>query len=109
MPSNKKTKARTARPNGKKAIAKKAVTRVATKRSAAKRTRKSPGATLATQRKSRTVVAPRVVTPLIAEPLFGTGELDGRQPAHKPIKKAAPVRPPRPPATLPIPQSTFFF
>ena len=50
--------------------------------------------------KSRMLVVPP------AEPLFRATELDG---VERPVRRTAPVRPSRPPAKLPIPQSTYFF
>jgi hypothetical protein len=53
--------------------------------------------------KTVTVVVPP------SEPLFRATELDGSLAARKPVKTPASVRPPRPPAKLPIPVSTYFF
>jgi hypothetical protein len=102
MPAKKKIKARTARPSGKKGIAKKAVSRAASKGTAAKRTRKAP----VTKSVRRAISA---AVPQTAEPLVGAAELEAKQAVRKPIKKAVAARPARPPASLPIPQSTFFF
>jgi hypothetical protein len=104
MPMKKKMKPRSARPAGKSGIAKKAIRPVAKSavaKSAVKRTRKA------------TAVAPppvraRVLVVPPAEPLFRAAELDGVE--RRPARKAAPPpRPARPPARLPIPQSTYFF
>jgi hypothetical protein len=99
MATKKTTKARTARPTGKKGIAKKATSRTTTTR-AIKRTA-SAGRAKASAPKARVMVVPP------AEPLFRAAELDGLAP--KPVRKAEAPRPPRPPARLPIPQSTYFF
>ncbi len=105
MPAKKKIKARTARPSGKKGIAKKAVSRAASKGPAIKRTRKAP-VTKSARPERRPLSA---AMPQTAEPLFGSADFEAKQAARKPIKKAVPARPTRPPASLPIPQSTFFF
>lgn len=104
MPAKKKTKARSARPTGKKAIAKKVVARAASKGAAIKRSRKAPTAAKMRTRSSLTKVAP----PAVTAPLFDSRELESGAivAARKPVKKAPP---PRLPAILPIPQSTFFF
>jgi hypothetical protein len=107
MATRKKAKATTARPSGKKAIAKKAATRPASK-GAVKRTRKATGTTARTTgRTSAKAVRPQTDVSR-AEPLFGTSELaDAAE--RMPVRKVEPARPARPPAKLPIPQSTFFF
>jgi len=75
-------------------------------KSAAKRTRRA--STKGDAVKSpRTRSTPPSSKKTVATPLATPG-LGGREPERKPVKKAEP-RTNRPPAVLPIPQSTFFF
>jgi hypothetical protein len=104
MATKKNTKTRSARPAGKKGIAKKAGSRSSAKpiaKTAPKRTRKATASSTAAR--ARVLVVPP------AEPLFRAAELDGVAVERKPARKAEPARPARPPARLPIPQSTYFF
>ena len=104
MAAKKKMNSRPARPSGKKGIAKKAVARNSSKGSSVKRTRKAASKAPA---RAAAPARQRVHAPAVAEPLFRAAEFDNKD--RKPMKKAEPVRPARPPAKLPIPQSTFFF
>jgi hypothetical protein len=94
------------RSTGKKSPAKAKKTVRQTKSPAAKPIKSKPPAIKAAVKSAPP--RPRVMVVPPSEPLFRKAELDGAEP-KKPVVKPAPVRMPRPPAKLPIPQSTYFF
>jgi hypothetical protein len=99
MAARKKPKSRSARGAGKQGPPAKAARRTAAKAARRKPPQKARG----TNRPGK----PRVLVVPPAEPLFRAAELDGAV-AHKSARKSE-SRPARPPAKLPIPQSTYFF
>jgi hypothetical protein len=101
MAASKKSKSSSKNRAAKKVMGKRPARGAA--RTAARPTRRTTG-------KGDAVKTPRKrAAPATAQPAtrLATAAL-GREPERKPLKKAEP-RPNRPPAVLPIPQSTFFF
>src|SRR5262245_31469770 len=101
MAASKKSKSSAKSRVAKKPAGKKQVARPSAKSAAAKRNRRA-------DTKRDGVKSPRKQA---SRPTNGVTQLSsaalGREPERKPVKKAE--RPSRPPAVLPIPQSTFFF
>jgi hypothetical protein len=101
MPGSKKSKSAAKNRHSKKPAGKRLPARGAAK-SAAKRSKSVPA-------KRDAAKAPRVASsPSVSSTTRLSTAALGREPERKPVKKAEP-RPNRPPAVLPIPQSTFFF
>ncbi len=102
MAASKKSKSSAKNRAAKKAAGKRQPARGSAK-TAAKRTRRvtSKGDAVKTPRKRAAQLSVQSATRLASAAL-------GREPERKPLKKAEP-RAKRPPAVLPIPQSTFFF
>jgi hypothetical protein len=101
MPGSKKSKSAGKSQHSKKPSNKRLPARGAAKTSV-KRTKPASA-------KREVAKSPRAKsTPTVSSPTQLSTAALAREPERKPVKKAEP-RPNRPPAVLPIPQSTFFF